>query len=145
MSEPAEAPVAPRRQAALALLLLLFFEGLLLYQYGWRRENLLHVDLPSFYFATNMALRHGQSPYGFPAMAAQAPVIGQPVFPFLHPPPTLISLAPLALVSYRAAKWAMVAMNHLLKYSGVHSARIYNQRLQDAMRPVRQYLEEDYE
>ncbi len=39
----------------------------------------------------------------------------------------------------------VVAMNHLLKYSGVHSARLFNQRLQDAMRPVRQYLEEDYE
>ena len=114
MSEPAAGPLAPRRQAALAFLLLLFFEGLLLYQYGWRRENLLHVDLPSFYFATHMALRHGQSPYDFPAMAAQAPVIGQPVFPCLHPPPTLVALAPLALVSYRAAKWATVAMNHLL-------------------------------
>ncbi|HSJ12937.1 MAG TPA: HPr(Ser) kinase/phosphatase [Longimicrobiales bacterium] len=39
----------------------------------------------------------------------------------------------------------VVAMNHLLKYSGVHSAREFNQRLQDAMRPVRDYLEEDYE
>jgi HPr kinase/phosphorylase len=39
----------------------------------------------------------------------------------------------------------IVAMNHLLKYSGVHSARLFNERLQEAMRPVRQYLEEDYE
>jgi HPr kinase/phosphorylase len=39
----------------------------------------------------------------------------------------------------------VVAMNHLLKYAGVHSARLFNQRLQDSMRPVRQYLEEDYE
>jgi HPr kinase/phosphorylase len=39
----------------------------------------------------------------------------------------------------------IVAMNHLLKYSGVHSAMLFNARLQDAMRPVRQYLEEDYE
>jgi HPr kinase/phosphorylase len=39
----------------------------------------------------------------------------------------------------------VVAMNHLLKYSGVHSAQNFNQKLQEAMRPVREYLEEDYE
>ena len=39
----------------------------------------------------------------------------------------------------------VVAMNHLLKYSGIHSARLFNERLQDAMRPVRDYLVEDYE
>jgi HPr kinase/phosphorylase len=39
----------------------------------------------------------------------------------------------------------VVAMNHLLKYSGVHSARMFNQKLMDSMQPVRAYLEEDYE
>ncbi|HUE77743.1 MAG TPA: HPr(Ser) kinase/phosphatase [Longimicrobiales bacterium] len=39
----------------------------------------------------------------------------------------------------------VIAMNHLLKYSGVHSAERFNQTLQSAMRPVRDYLEEDYE
>jgi HPr kinase/phosphorylase len=39
----------------------------------------------------------------------------------------------------------VVAMNHLLKFSGVHSAQLFNQRLKDAMKPVRDYLEEDYE
>ncbi len=39
----------------------------------------------------------------------------------------------------------VVAMNHLLKYSGVHAADRFDQRLRDAMRPVRDYLEEDYE
>ncbi|HEX6941194.1 MAG TPA: HPr(Ser) kinase/phosphatase [Longimicrobiales bacterium] len=39
----------------------------------------------------------------------------------------------------------VVAMNHLLKYAGVHSAALFNQRLQEALRPVREYLEEDYE
>jgi HPr kinase/phosphorylase len=39
----------------------------------------------------------------------------------------------------------VVAMNHLLKYSGVHSAARFNQRLKEAMRPIRDYLEEDYE
>ena len=39
----------------------------------------------------------------------------------------------------------VIAMNHLLKYSGVHSATRFNENLQAAMRPVRDYLEEDYE
>jgi HPr kinase/phosphorylase len=39
----------------------------------------------------------------------------------------------------------VVAMNHLLRYSGVDSATEFNQRLKDAMAPVREYLEEDYE
>ncbi|MEN8375473.1 MAG: HPr(Ser) kinase/phosphatase [Gemmatimonadota bacterium] len=55
----------------------------------------------------------------------------------------------------------VVAMNHLLKYSGVHSAELFDQRLRaalgaqvvgeeserlkEAMRPVREYLEGDYE
>jgi HPr kinase/phosphorylase len=39
----------------------------------------------------------------------------------------------------------VVAMNHLLKYSGVHSAVLFNERLRDRMMPVREYLEEDYE
>jgi HPr kinase/phosphorylase len=41
----------------------------------------------------------------------------------------------------------VVAMNHLLKYSGVNSAELFNKRLQAAMQPpsLRDYLEEDYE
>lgn len=39
----------------------------------------------------------------------------------------------------------VVAMDHLLRYSGVDSAAAFNQRIRDAMRPVRRYLEEDYE
>jgi HPr kinase/phosphorylase len=39
----------------------------------------------------------------------------------------------------------VVAMNHLLKYSGVDSAALFNRRLQDRMRGMSEYLEEDYE
>jgi len=39
----------------------------------------------------------------------------------------------------------VVAMNHLLKYAGIDPARAFDQKLREAMRPVRQYLEEDYE
>ncbi|MGH7475020.1 MAG: HPr(Ser) kinase/phosphatase [Longimicrobiales bacterium] len=39
----------------------------------------------------------------------------------------------------------VVAMNHLLKYSGIDTAALFNERLKEAMRPVREYLEQDYE
>ncbi len=39
----------------------------------------------------------------------------------------------------------VIAMNHLLKYSGVHTAERFNATLQAAMRPIRDYLEQDYE
>jgi HPr kinase/phosphorylase len=39
----------------------------------------------------------------------------------------------------------VVAMNHLLKYAGVDTARLFNQRLQNRMMGTSEYLEEDYE
>ena len=39
----------------------------------------------------------------------------------------------------------VVAMNHLLRYTGVDSALNFNDRLKASMRPVKEYLEEDYE
>ncbi|HSG08475.1 MAG TPA: HPr(Ser) kinase/phosphatase [Longimicrobiales bacterium] len=39
----------------------------------------------------------------------------------------------------------VVAMNHLLKYSGINSAQAFNQRLRERMNPIREYLEQDYE
>ena len=39
----------------------------------------------------------------------------------------------------------VVAMNHLLKYSGVDTAALFNRRLQARMAGLSEYLEEDYE
>jgi HPr kinase/phosphorylase len=39
----------------------------------------------------------------------------------------------------------VVAMNHLLKFSGVDSSALFNLKLQKAMQPVKEYLEQDYE
>lgn len=39
----------------------------------------------------------------------------------------------------------VVAMNHLLKYAGVDSAAEFDRRLREVMRPIREYLEEDFE
>ncbi len=39
----------------------------------------------------------------------------------------------------------VVAMNHLLKYIGIDPALEFDQKLRETMRPVRKYLEQDYE
>lgn len=39
----------------------------------------------------------------------------------------------------------VVAMDHLLRYAGVDSARMFDQNMRRLMRPVKDYLEEDYE
>jgi len=39
----------------------------------------------------------------------------------------------------------VVAMRHLLKYAGVDSAQLFQANLQRSLRPVRDYLEQDYE
>jgi HPr kinase/phosphorylase len=39
----------------------------------------------------------------------------------------------------------VVAMNHLLRYAGIDSAGAFNERLKEAMRPVHEYFEQDYE
>lgn len=39
----------------------------------------------------------------------------------------------------------VVAMNHLLKYSGVDTAQSFDRKIRQSMRPVREYLEEDTE
>ena len=39
----------------------------------------------------------------------------------------------------------VVAMNHLLRYAGIDSADAFNERIKEAMRPVREYFEQDYE
>ncbi len=39
----------------------------------------------------------------------------------------------------------VIAMNHLLKYAGVDSAQAFERELLEVMKPLREYLEEDYE
>jgi HPr kinase/phosphorylase len=39
----------------------------------------------------------------------------------------------------------VVAMSHLLKYSGVNTAEIFDRRLREHMKPIKEYLEQDYE
>jgi alpha-1,2-mannosyltransferase len=89
-------------------------EGNLLYQYAYRSENLLHADLPSFWVAAKLAFAEAHSPYDYDAMLAHGGEVGRHVFPFLYPPPSLLALYPLKLVTWPAAAVLVAAANHLL-------------------------------
>ena len=39
----------------------------------------------------------------------------------------------------------VVAMNHLLKYTGIDPAMEFDKKLREAMRPIKEYIEQDYE
>ena len=39
----------------------------------------------------------------------------------------------------------VIAMNHLLRYTGVDSAAAFDERIRESMQPVREYLEQDNE
>ena len=60
----------------------------------------------------------------------------------VHIPRVLVPLNPGKNITVIAE---VIAMNHLLKYAGVDSAARFSDKLHQAMRPVREYLEQDYE
>jgi HPr kinase/phosphorylase len=60
----------------------------------------------------------------------------------VHIPKVVVPLNPGKNITVIAE---VVAMNHLLKYSGVDSAALFDQRLQRHLRGLAEYLEEDYE
>jgi hypothetical protein len=69
-------------------------------------------DFPSFYYAARAAFVEGRSPYDQVFLESLGQ--GARVFPFIYTPPSLILLAPLALLPYELARLAFVALNHLL-------------------------------
>jgi alpha-1,2-mannosyltransferase len=98
----------------LAVTLFLFFEGSLIYRYGYRQEGLFYIDLPSFYLAATTTFSQGASPYDYPTLRDQGPTVNQHVFPFLYPPTSLLPLYPLRFLTYGQAKVVTLAANHLL-------------------------------
>lgn len=60
----------------------------------------------------------------------------------VHIPKVVVPLNPGKNITVIAE---VVAMNHLLKYSGVDSAALFDQRLRQHMQGIAEYLEEDYE
>lgn len=80
----------------------------------WALRHGRSGDLPSFYEAARNAFVERESPYADARDAEAEQRLEQRVHPFLYPPPSLLVLAPLALVSYDTARTALLILNHAL-------------------------------
>lgn len=104
-------PPPPPNKLLLWLFLFLYYPFLI--QYGVKNISKPAGDFPSIYWATEVSFQEHGSPYGEGALASHGEPLGQTVFPYLYPPPSLLAFSPLALVSYETAKLLMLAVNHV--------------------------------
>lgn len=70
----------------------------------------VHDDLPSFWVGARLAFVEGEAPYDAPEFyAARSAELGQHIYPFLHPPPSVLSFLPLAWLDWpQAAALALI-------------------------------------
>ena len=109
-----QATIDTRRLFLAAALLFAVIEGNILYDYAYRSENLLNVDLPSFWAASRLVFDEGRSPYDYERMTSYGKEVGRHVFPFLYPPVSLLPLYPLDDLAWQAPTRIVLALNHLL-------------------------------
>jgi hypothetical protein len=98
-------------RVALAVLALLYLP--FAFACGWHYIPIPHTDFPSFYWPAVAAFGGGGSPYGAEVIEAASQQLGQQVFPYLYPPPTLLLLYPLTWFEYETAKILALVLNHL--------------------------------
>lgn len=85
------------------------------YNFGLKYINVENVDFPSIYWGARVTFQERRSPYAenaFPKIEGNEAWGGR-VFPYLYPPPSLIAFYPLSMLSYKAAKVLMLAVNHV--------------------------------
>ncbi|HET6248476.1 MAG TPA: glycosyltransferase family 87 protein [Tepidisphaeraceae bacterium] len=106
--------------------IVIFIYASFLWNYGVQFRQLTQLDLGSFYWGAELTFHEHHSPYDLAAMDRLSAGTGQKVFPYLYPPPSLLLMSPLALVSYRTAILAMLLANHFcfLLIAGVLFCRI---------------------
>ena len=93
----------------------LVFLGILLgYQNVWIHPPRQLIDLPSFYWAASVVFTEHRSPYTAEALKAGTAAIGQHVFPYLYPPPSLLLFYPLTFFSYPTAAIVVTCANTVL-------------------------------
>ncbi len=101
-----------RNRLALGLIFLFLYVPFLV-DNGVRAAHEQAVDLPSFYYASDAAFNHQASPYRPAAWQRLQGQLGQHVFPYLYPPPSLLFFLPLSWFSYHGVKVAALVVNHL--------------------------------
>lgn len=93
--------------------LFLFLYMPFLYEHGVRIMFTESVDFPSFYWAVKLVFEQHLSPFTTDAFAGLKAEFGQSIYPYLYPPPSLLAFYPLRFMSYRAARLAMLCLNHV--------------------------------
>jgi Glycosyltransferase family 87 len=89
----------------------LYFQFVL--NYGWRYWNIPNYDFPTFYAASVAVFAQGASPYDFNDLRRLLPPDVE-ALPFLYPPPGLLFLYPLSILSYADARHVVLILNHVL-------------------------------
>jgi hypothetical protein len=75
-----------------------------------------NIDLPSFYFASDVAFNQHASPYQSGAWQGTEQQLQQKAFPFLYPPPNLLLFLSFSWFSYECVKTAaLLALVHMLR------------------------------
>ncbi len=101
-----------RTRLALGLILVFLYVPVLI-DHGFLAAKGPSVDLPSFYYAARAAFSDGVSPYTPSTWQSLQRQLGQPVFPFLYPPSSLLFFLPYSWFSYDFVKAAVLVVNHL--------------------------------
>jgi hypothetical protein len=104
--------IAHKGKLILALLFLFMYIPFVS-DYGFRSVDHKNVDLPSFYYATDITFNQHSSPYQNGSWQEAQTQLKQKVFPYLYPPPSLLLLAPYSWFSYSGLKLAVLLVNHL--------------------------------
>ncbi|MCK6567544.1 MAG: hypothetical protein DCC59_04660 [Chloroflexi bacterium] len=91
------------------------------YGFGLIHED--SVDFPSFYYGARLAFVEGKSPYveeNLREAFREYQENNGDYFPYLYPPPSLVFFLPFTALSYRDARLAMLAVNHLLTLAFIY-------------------------
>lgn len=104
--------VAHKGKLILALLFLFIYIPFVS-NHGFRTADRKNVDLPSFYYATDLTFNQHSSPYQYGAWQPIEKQLNQKVFPYLYPPSSLLLLAPYSWFSYSGLKMVVLVGNHL--------------------------------
>jgi len=80
---------------------------------GFQMLGKQNIDLPSFYFASDVAFNQHESPYQTNAWLDTQQQLQQKVFPYLYPPPSLLFFLPFSWFTYQWVKTAFLIVNHL--------------------------------
>ncbi len=72
------------------------------------------IDFPAYYYAPTLVFQQKLSPYPLGNWNLVEDLVGQELWPYVYPPPSLLLFAPLNWLSYETAEIVFLALNHLL-------------------------------